>query len=102
MLVKYTLEQAENQRYVQIAQFLAAHGIRVPKIYFHDPTEGLIWIEDLGERDLWSYRAESWLVRRAFYESALEEVAKLHRIPAAASEEIRRDLATGGCHRTVR
>ena len=65
VLVKYTLEHAENQRYVEIAEFLAANGIRAPKIYFHDPAEGLIWIEDLGERDLWSYREESWLVRRA-------------------------------------
>src|SRR6266849_11176593 len=69
ILVKYNLEREENRHYVQIAKFLVAHGIRVPKIYYHDPTEGLIWIEDLGERDLWSYRAESWLVRRVFYES---------------------------------
>ncbi len=94
VLVKYSCAQAENQRYVEIAQFLAAHEIRAPKIYFHDPAEGLIWIEDLGERDLWSYRDESWLVRRAFYESALTEVAKLHLISATDSEEIRRDLPT--------
>ncbi len=92
VLVKYSCEQAENQRYVEIAQFLAAHEIRAPKIYFHDPAEGLIWIEDLGERDLWSYREDSWLVQRAFYESALEEIAKLHHVSAADSEEIRRDL----------
>src|SRR5438552_30360 len=70
ILVKYNLEREENRHYVQIADFLDAHDIRVPKIYFHDPTEGLIWIEDLGESDLYSYRHESWLVRRAFYESA--------------------------------
>jgi N-acetylmuramate 1-kinase len=92
VLVKYSREQAENQRYVEIAEFLTAHGVRAPKIYFHDPAEGLIWIEDLGERDLWSYRAESWLVRRAFYESALEEIAKLHHVSAADSAKIRRDL----------
>jgi aminoglycoside/choline kinase family phosphotransferase len=92
VLVKYSRELAENQRYVEIAQFLAARDVRAPKIYFHDPAEGLIWIEDLGERDLWSYRDESWLVRRAFYESALEEIAKLHRVSEAESEEIRRDL----------
>ena len=92
VLVKYTLEHAENQRYVEIAEFLAANGIRAPKIYFHDPTEGLIWIEDLGKRDLWSYRDENWLVRRAFYQSALEEIVKLHRVSTAASAEIRRDL----------
>jgi hypothetical protein len=54
--------------------------------------EGLIWIEDLGERDLWSYRGESWAIRRPFYESALEEIAKLHRVSAADSAEIRADL----------
>ena len=92
VLVKYSRAQAENERYVEIARFLANHRVRAPKIYFHDPAEGLIWIEDLGERDLWSYRAESWVARRAFYEAALQEIAKLHRISAAESEEIRRDL----------
>ncbi len=92
VLVKYSSAQMENQRYVEIAEFLGEHGVRAPKIYFHDPAEGLIWIEDLGERDLWSYRAESWLMRRAFYESALAEVAKLHRVSEEDSEEIRRDL----------
>src|SRR6266581_1699629 len=78
ILVKYNLEREENRHYVQIAQFLDGHGIRVPKIYFHDPAEGLIWIEDLGARDLYSYQHESWLVRRAFYESALDDIIKLH------------------------
>jgi len=92
ILVKYNLEREENRHYVQIAQFLAHHGIRAPRIYFHDAEEGLIWIEDLGERDLWSYREEPWLVRRAFYDSALEEVAKLHSLPDAAADSIRADL----------
>ncbi len=92
VLLKYTGEPSENQRYVEIAEFLAAHGIHAPKIYFHDPAEGLIWLEDLGERDLWSYREESWPLRRLLYESALEEIAKLHRVSAADSAEIRRDL----------
>src|SRR2546421_6394739 len=60
ILVKYNLEREENRHYVEIAQFLAEHDIRTPKIYYHDPEEGLIWIEDLGDRDLFSYRNESW------------------------------------------
>jgi aminoglycoside/choline kinase family phosphotransferase len=92
ILVKYSREKTENRRYVEIAEFLAAQDVRVPKIYFHDPAETLIWIEDLGERDLWSYRDESWRVRRGFYESALEEIAKLHRVSEADSVGIRRDL----------
>jgi aminoglycoside/choline kinase family phosphotransferase len=81
ILVKYNLEREENRHYVQIAEFLTEHNIGAPRIYFHDPAEGLIWIEDLGERDLFGFREESWMVRRAFYESALDEVAKLHRLP---------------------
>ncbi len=92
VLVKYTGEQAENERFVEIAEFLAAHGIRVPRIHFHDPAEGLIWLEDLGANDLWSHREESWAARRPFYESALEEVARLHCIPAANSAELREHL----------
>jgi len=92
ILVKYNLEREENRHYVQIANFLATHGIRAPKIYHHDADEGLIWLEDLGERDLFSYRGESWLVRRAFYESALDEIAKLHRLPEAVCVEMREHL----------
>src|ERR1700737_3872235 len=69
ILVKYNLEREENRHYVEIAQFLETHGIHAPRIYYHDVDEGLIWLEDLGERDLFGYRDEPWLVRRAFYES---------------------------------
>src|SRR5712692_4250385 len=92
ILVKYNLDREENRHYVEIAQFLEAHGIRAPRIYFHDPAEGLIWIEDLGNRDLFSYRDESWLVHRAFYESALDEIAKLHRLPESVCVEMREHL----------
>jgi aminoglycoside/choline kinase family phosphotransferase len=92
ILVKYNLEREENRHYVQVAQFLDEHGIRVPTIYFHDPAEGLIWIEDLGESDLYSYRHESWLVRQAFYESALDQIATLHALPESVCIEMKEHL----------
>jgi len=92
ILVKYNLEREENRHYVEIAQFLEKHDIRAPKIYFHDADEGLIWLEDLGEGDLFGYCDESWLVRRAFYESALDEVRKLHRLPESVCIEMRQHL----------
>jgi len=92
ILVKYGFEREENRHYVRIAEFLATHKIRAPRIYFHDATEGLIWIEDLGAADLWSYRVESWLVRRAFYESALHEIVKLHCLPEEAYRAIEENL----------
>src|SRR5947199_417918 len=92
ILVKDKLEREENRHYVQIANFLDAHGIRVPKMYFHDPAEGLIWIEDLGESDLYSYRHESWLVRCVFYESALDQIATLHALPESVCMEMKEHL----------
>ena len=92
ILVKYGFEREENRHYVRIAEFLAEHKIRAPKIYFHDAAEGLIWIEDLGKADLWSYREESWLVRRAFYESALNQIVKLHCLPEEACCAIEQNL----------
>jgi aminoglycoside/choline kinase family phosphotransferase len=78
ILVKYSGNKEENRHYVEIAQFLAASKVRVPAIYYHDPSEGLIWMEDLGDEDLWSWRKASWKVRRALYEAALSEAGKLH------------------------
>jgi aminoglycoside/choline kinase family phosphotransferase len=92
ILVKYNSEREENRHYVTIANFLVDHGVRVPEIYFHDPDEGLIWLEDLGERDLYGYRDESWLVRRAFYESALDQIAILHGLPESVCIEMKQHL----------
>lgn len=78
ILVKYNDLREENRHYVRIAEVFGALGVRAPKIFFHDEAEGLIWMEDLGERDLWSYREEPWEVRRPYYQSALEEVWRLH------------------------
>jgi len=92
ILVKYNREREENRHYVTIANFLAEHRIRVPEIYFHDPDEGLIWLEDLGERDLYSYGQEGWLVRRAFYESALDQIAALHALPESVCIAMKQHL----------
>jgi N-acetylmuramate 1-kinase len=92
ILVKYNREREENRHYVTIASFLTEHRIRVPEIYFHDADEGLIWLEDLGEHDLYSYREEGWLVRRAFYESALEQIAALHALPESVCIEMKQHL----------
>ncbi len=79
ILVKYSAAREENLRYAQIALFLDRLGVRVPQIYYHDQAEGLLWMEDLGDRDLFSFESETWDVRRRLYESALNEVHILHR-----------------------
>ena len=64
IVVKYSSQKEENRHYVTIAQFLAGSGVSVPKIYFHDAEEGLIWMQDLGEVDLWASRQSPWEERR--------------------------------------
>lgn len=78
ILVKYGEQREENRHYVSIARFLASNGIRVPEVYFHDEAEGLIWMQDLGADDLWSFRHRPWPELRRLYQNALEEVLTLH------------------------
>ncbi len=78
ILAKYGNQREENRNYVGIARFLSGIGVRVPEIYFHDESEGLIWMEDLGERDLWSYRLEPWPTRRDLYQDVFDQALVLH------------------------
>lgn len=78
ILVKYSDQKEENRHYVDIADFLTSAGVRVPHVYFHDSAEGLIWMQDLGEEDLWAFRNEGWDTRRPLYESALTEAFRMH------------------------
>lgn len=87
IFVQYGKLREENSHYVAIAQFLEREGLRVPRMYRHEPESGLIWMEDLGERDLWSFRQEPWSVRRGLYESVLREALKLHGLAERVAAE---------------
>lgn len=78
IFVKYSGHKEENRHYVDIARFLNGAGVPVPEIYRHDPQDGLIWMQDLGEQDLWSFRNSSWMPRRALYGSTLNGVLRMH------------------------
>lgn len=80
IVVKYGNHREENRHYVAVAEFLTKHGVNAPRIYFHDPDEGLIWMQDLGEIDLWASRHESWEIRRPLYEKTLIQAAHLHSL----------------------
>lgn len=78
ILVRYGEDRPENRHYVAIGQFLGSIGVRVPIVYFHDETEGLIIMEDAGDTDLWSFRGASWRERRALYQRTLDQALLLH------------------------
>jgi len=78
ILVHYGDGKEENRHYVEIAQFLKASGLNVPEIYHHDEGERLIWMQDLGDCDLWSQRNEEWETRRELYYGVLDQAFLLH------------------------
>jgi N-acetylmuramate 1-kinase len=76
--VKYHPDKEENRHYADIADYLDKSDVNVPHIFLHDHEEGLIWMQDLGAKDLWSFRDEPWSVRRPLYERALRQAFLLH------------------------
>lgn len=86
ILVRDLGEKDENKHYAALAAFLASHGVPVPGVLAESDGEGLLWLEDLGEQDLWATRNESWELRRPLYESVLRGIALLHRIPCGDAD----------------
>jgi aminoglycoside/choline kinase family phosphotransferase len=78
---QYGQQTPENSRFAQHTDFLASHGVPVPRILARDLEQGRLWIEDLGPEDLWSFReADWWVIRRPLYEKCLAAVGRIHAI----------------------
>jgi hypothetical protein len=77
----YDRLRKENNYYAAIADFLLTIHIPVPRVLAHDHLRGFIVMEDLGDRDLWSYRDESWTVKSAYYRATLSVAYRLHAFP---------------------
>jgi aminoglycoside/choline kinase family phosphotransferase len=75
----YGLEREENTLFTGIGRFLEELNVEVPQIMAEDSSKRLVWIEDLGAADLWSFRELPWAERAPHYRSALEQVNLLHR-----------------------
>ena len=80
ILVQDSGEKEENKHYASLAGLLAAQGVPVPGVLANCEDDRLLWLEDLGENDLWATRDEPWEVRRPLYESALSGLSILHGI----------------------
>lgn len=78
ILVRYGESRPENASYGPLGLFLQSLGVRCPRVYGQDPEHGLLWLEDLGDSDLWSYRHAPWPELGRLYRSALQEIFLLH------------------------
>lgn len=90
IVMHYSDERSDNLRFADVTDFLNRHGIPAPRLLDRHLAENLLWVEDLGEKDLGDLAASDWeSVRRPAYESALRAVLPLHRI---AEKEAPSDL----------
>jgi N-acetylmuramate 1-kinase len=79
ILIHYGTEKEENAYYAEIAQFLRALTIPVPRVLAEDSGRRLLWMEDLGVEDLHAWKDRAWSERRPGYESVLRAARVLHR-----------------------
>ncbi len=83
----YNMDRRENNLFADQSDFLTRHQVPVPQILARDPGHGRLWLQDLGDTDLWSYRKDDWhSIRRPLYEATITEVFRIHQLTEAELE----------------
>lgn len=78
IFMHYDPARTENNYYAAIGGFLSDLGVGAPGILSCDPRRNYILMEDLGDRDLWSFRDEAPEKKMALYRASISEILKLH------------------------
>ena len=74
--------------FINMHRFLSGIGVRVPKLYGHWPNEGILLLEDLGDRALWDHvqgLTEEGVL--SWYEKAIDELLVLQIRGTEARDE---------------
>ncbi len=69
----------DTETFVKIAQLLAHHGVRVPRIYTSDLDQGFLCLEDFGSRPL--YQLIDANNANQLYRQAMETLVQIARVP---------------------
>ncbi len=81
ILIHYDPKRIENTYYADIAAFLRDIQVSVPRLISHNSSASLIIMEDLGDKDLYSFNKSPWETRRTLYQKTLTIIQKLHSFP---------------------
>ena len=68
--------------FLRAAKWLDANGMRAPHIFAEDTARGLVLLEDFGEVRMRDYLDQWPDDEREVYESAVNALVELHRLPA--------------------
>ncbi len=67
-------------QFAKIAQFLRQHGLYAPQIYAFDDANGLMLLEDLGEKTFTRILASAPQMEHVLYQMAIDTLVQLHQI----------------------
>ncbi|MFT4641100.1 MAG: aminoglycoside/choline kinase family phosphotransferase [Verrucomicrobiales bacterium] len=82
IVMQYDLDRPDNQRFVPVTRYLEEQlNVAVPKLCGFDEERRMVWLQDLGEIDLWSQRLQPWPLIAPLYRKTLDEVWKIHAVP---------------------
>ncbi|MEM6911848.1 MAG: phosphotransferase [Verrucomicrobiota bacterium] len=89
ILSVYGTERQENESFAPLTHFLAERvGVPVPQILAQDLKARRLWLQDLGETDLYALAQSQSEDRLKACASALTHVARLHRFPLAQTDDL--------------
>lgn len=76
----------EEASFLEVQRFLSLHDLPVPQVYFHDVHQGVVVLEDLGDRLLETAVAEASPEAAArLYEEAVDLLLRMRRAIGASS-----------------
>lgn len=75
--IHHTLERADNENFLPVAQHLKKVGLNVPEVIYNNPAKQIAIVEDLGDRDFHSLRNTPFTERLPYYRGAFEQLDKL-------------------------
>lgn len=67
--------------FIRVAEHLREHGFRAPRILARDESEGLLLLEDFGDRRVGPVLAEDLSGEERIYAEAIDTLARLHSAP---------------------
>ncbi|MGQ7828902.1 aminoglycoside phosphotransferase family protein [Altererythrobacter sp. Z27] len=82
MLMHAPPPHEDPQPFLDVAEYLTAHGARAPQIYAADAAAGWVLLEDFGTDRMRDWLDENPAGETAAYEGAVEALVALHRQPA--------------------
>jgi aminoglycoside/choline kinase family phosphotransferase len=74
--------------FLSLHRFLSRIGVRVPALYGQWPDEGVLFLEDLGDRSLWdAAQALAGDDTAKLYQKAIDELIKIHVLGTKGRDE---------------